>query len=441
MVYTCDGLSAMSRIFHTLYRTRLARGYWRDRPRPILINNWEATYFDFTEEKLLNIASTAHNLGIELFVLDDGWFGKRTNDHTGLGDWWPNPDRLPNGIKGIAEKITALGMGFGLWFEPEMVNMDSDLYRAHPDWILAAPGRMPCHGRNQYVLDFSRPEVVDYIHELMVHILREAPVSYIKWDMNRCMSEVYSATAPADQQGTIFHRYILGVYSLYERLIHEFPQILFESCSARFDPGMLHYAPQAWTSDDSDAMERVRIQYGTSIVYPVSSMGAHVSAVPNHQLHRITPLSTRADVAYFGTFGYELDLNKLSVEEQEQVRRQVVFMKQYRSLIQQGDFYRLISPFETEGEAVWMVVSADRRLALVAYYRFRQCVNSSYQRIRLQGLNPSLDYHVSLNEEIIGGDELMSYGLITSDSSSGKEPLKYDDPEGDYLSRIYILRA
>ena len=348
MVYSHRGLGHMSRTFHRLYRTRLARGYWRDRERPILNNNWEATYFDFTEDRLVKIAEKAKECGVELFVLDDGWFGGRRNDHAGLGDWTANKDLLPGGIAGLADRIEALGMKFGLWFEPEMVNPDSDLYRAHPDWILRTPGRHASLGRHQHVLDFSRREVVDAIYEMMAKFLAGAKISYIKWDMNRSITECYSEGLPADRQGEVFHRYILGVYELYDRLTSAFPEVLFESCASgggRFDPGLLYYAPQAWASDDSDAVERLKIQYGTSFCYPVSSIGSHVSVTPNHQVYRNTPLYTRANVAYFGTFGYELDLNKLTEEEIAQVKEQIRFMKRYRGLIQFVDFYRLISPF------------------------------------------------------------------------------------------------
>lgn len=443
MVYSDEGLNGMSQTYHELYRKRLARGTWRDKPRPILINNWEATYFDFTEEKLLNIAEAAKEIGIELFVLDDGWFGKRNDDHSSLGDWYPNLEKLPEGITGLAKKIEALGMKFGLWFEPEMTNQDSDLYRAHPDWVLATPQRTMSHGRNQLVLDFSKPEVVQAIYEQMEKVLKEAPISYIKWDMNRSISEIYSHGADAQEQGTIFHRYMLGVYRLYEMLTTRFPEILFESCAsggARFDPGMLYYAPQCWTSDDTDAVERMKIQYGTSLVYPVSSMGAHVSAIPNHQALRNVPLDTRANVAYFGTFGYELDLAQVTEEEREEMKAQVAFMKEYRELIQYGTFYRLASPFEGNVTA-WMVVSGDKKQAIVGYYRVLQPVNTGYQRLKLQGLDRNLAYKVTGWEESIYGDELLHAGLVVSDSSSGENKEKYNGRNGDYQSRIYVLRA
>lgn len=442
IVYSEEGIGGMSRTFHRLYRQRLARGFWRDRPRPILINNWEATYFDFTEEKLEKIAKKAKECGIELFVLDDGWFGKRQNDWTGLGDWYANRELLPDGLEGLSQKIEALGMKFGLWIEPEMVNKDSDLYRSHPDWILRVPERFVSHGRNQYVLDFARKEVVNHIYGMLYRLLSEAHISYVKWDMNRSITECYSQAFPPEQQGEVFHRYILGVYDLYERLIREFPEVLFESCASgggRFDPGMLYYAPQCWTSDDSDAVERLKIQYGTSLCYPLSSMGSHVSIVPNHQVFRTTPLHTRANVAYFGTFGYELDLDKLSESEICEVKKQVEFMKKYRKILQFGDFYRLKSPFE-ENEVAWMVVSPDRNTAIVGWYRVLNGVNMPYSRVRLQGLKADVLYENVLNGTENYGDELMNYGLITTDVTAGQVP---DDvkPCTDFESRIYLLHA
>ena len=315
MVYSANGMNHMSQTFHTLYRTRLARGYWRDRVRPILLNSWEAVYMKFDEEKILAIAEKSKELGVELFVLDDGWFGHRDDATTSLGDWFPYLDKIPHGISGLAQKVTSMGIRFGLWIEPEMISTDSELFRKHPDWRLEVPGRVPCQGRNQYVLDFSRTEIVDAIGDMLEKLLSESPISYIKWDMNRSLTDVYSAVLPAERQGTVFHNYVLGVYRLYERLTSRFPEVLFESCAsggARFDPGMLYYAPQGWISDDTDAVERLKIQYGTSIVYPLSCMGSHVSAVPNHQVFRNTPMDTRAAVAYFGTFGYELDPTKLT---------------------------------------------------------------------------------------------------------------------------------
>lgn len=443
MVYTDWGMNDMSQTFHRLFQKRLARGYWRDRERPILINNWEATYFDFTEERIVEIAKKAKEQGIELFVLDDGWFGKRTSERAGLGDWKANPERLPEGITGLAQKIEALGMKFGLWFEPEMVNKDSDLYREHPDWILSVPERRQSQGRYQYVLDFSRKEVVDYIYDRMAEILGSGKVSYVKWDMNRSITECWSAALPADRQGEVFHRYILGVYDLYDRLNTAFPEVLFESCASgggRFDPGLLYYAPQGWASDDTDAAERLKIQYGTSYCYPISSIGAHVSASPNHQIMRSTPLYTRANVACFGTFGYELDLNRLTAEEQEEVKRQTAFMKKYRSVLQFGSFYRLESPFEGNVTA-WMSVSGDRKTAVVGWYRTLNGINMGYTRVKLRGLEPDSVYRVSADGVLRGeyyGDELMNVGLVTSDADSG-ELLPGMRPSCDFDSRIFVL--
>lgn len=440
LAYTSEGLNQLSQTFQKLYTTRLARGYWRDKERPILINNWEATYFDFTEEKLLSIAKKAKELRIELFVLDDGWFGERTKETAGLGDWYVNRNRLKNGISGLSRKIHDLGMMFGLWFEPEMVNKDSDLYRKHPDYIIETPKRHASHGRKQYVLDFSRKEVVDNIYEQLVKILDEGEIDYIKWDMNRNITECYSIAYPPEQQGEIMHRYILGVYDLYERLIERYPKILFESCASgggRFDAGMLYYAPQAWTSDDSDAIERLKIQYGTSFGYPQSMMGAHVSASPNEQLGRNTPLKIRGDVAFFGAFGYELDLDKLSSTELASIKKQIELMKKYRSIFQYGTFYRLKSPFE--GNIVsWMVVSEDKSQAIVGYYKILNDVNCEYRRLCLPGLDADTLYNV---QEELGsylgnftGDELANIGLVTTDASAGQ-----NQETTDFYSKLFIL--
>lgn len=446
MVYSDEGINKMSQTFHQLYRTRLVRGQWRDKVRPILINNWEATYFNFNEEKIIKIAKTAKKLGVELFVLDDGWFGNRNDATSSLGDWYPDTQKLPEGIKGLAEKITKLGMKFGLWIEPEMISKESNLYRAHPEWMIGAPGRRICHSRNQYVLDFSKSEVVEYIGDMIESILEKSPISYIKWDMNRSLSEIFSKGLDAKFQGQVVHRYILGVYRLYERLTSKFPHVLFESCAsggARFDPGMLYYAPQGWISDDTDAVERLKIQYGTSYAYPLVSMGSHVSAVPNHQVFRNTPMETRGNTAYFGTFGYELDLNQLTGEEQLKVSEQIKFMKEYRELIQKGTFYRLLSPFEGN-ETAWMVVSDDKKNALVGYYRVLQPVNASHKRLRLKGLCEDLLYKVSSREYKCYGDELMNCGLVISDNSScvtKSKPEFEESEQGDYYSCLFLVEA
>ena len=442
MVYSEAGLNGMSQTFHKLYRTRLARGTWRDKVRPILINSWEAFYFDFDAPKLLGLADAAADLGMELFVLDDGWFGKRDDSTSSLGDWYPNEEKLKGTLKELAEKINAKGLKFGLWIEPEMTNKDSDLYRAHPDWLLAEQGKRICHSRTQYVLDFSKKEVREYIGDMLENLLAEVPVSYIKWDMNRTFSEVFSNGNDREYQGKVCHKYILGLYELYERLTSRFPHVLFESCAsggARFDPGMLYYAPQGWTSDDTDAIERLKIQYGTSMVYPVSCMGSHVSASPNHQTNRVTPIETRADVAYFGTFGYELDLLKLGEEDKAEIRRQIAFMKEKRDLIQKGTFYRLKSPFEGN-ETAWMIVSEDQKKALVGYYRVMQPVNVGFKRLKLKGLKEDICYKVSGYAYDCYGDELMQVGMILSDSASGVWKKGVND-KGDFQAKVFEIVA
>ena len=442
LVYSSKGLNAMSQTFHQLFRKRLARGKWREKDRPVLINNWEATYFDFDEEKLVNIAKKAFDVGIELFVLDDGWFGERENDCAGLGDWHVNPKRLPRGIGSLSEKIRSFGMKFGLWFEPEMVNKDSELYRTHPNWIISTPNRKPNHGRNQYVLNFGLDEVVENIFDQMCKIIDESNLDYIKWDMNRPLTDVFDSHLLADQQGEVFHRYVLGVYCLYEKLITKYPNILFESCSSgggRFDPGMLHYAPQAWASDDSDAIERLKIQYGTSMLYPLSSIGAHVSIVPNHQTNRITPIKTRGNVAFFGAFGYELDLNELSEGDLRIVKEQIAFYKKYRTIIHNGTFYRLLSPFDDDNQTAWMVVSHDKKTAIVAHYKTLNEVNAPYRRLKLKGLDNDGLYNVGQNS-LRSGMELMKAGLVCSDASSGQINDQNRRPETfDFDSKIWVI--
>lgn len=443
LVYSDQGLNGMSQAFHKLFRKRLARGKWRDQERPVLINNWEATYFDFNEDKLVSIAETAHDVGIELFVLDDGWFGERNNDHAGLGDWSVNKQRLPHGIGSLAARIRKIGLKFGLWFEPEMINKDSQLYREHPDWLIHTPQRQDHHGRNQFVLNFSMPAVVDNIFNQMSAIIDESKLDYIKWDMNRPLTDVYDSHLDFSQQGEVFHRYVLGVYRLYDMLTTKYPNVLFESCSSgggRFDPGLLYYAPQTWTSDDSDAIERLKIQYGTSMLYPISSMGAHVSIIPNHQTNRLTPLETRGNVAFFGSFGYELDLNQLTDKEINVVKSQVSFYKKYRSVLHNGTFYRLLSPFNNDEQTAWMVVSPDKKIAIVAHYKTLNQVNRSYQRLKLKGLNATFEYE--LDNSMYTGCELMNAGLIITDASSGQINEQNKRPETyDFDSRIWVLTA
>ncbi|WP_160719680.1 alpha-galactosidase [Bacillus sp. USDA818B3_A] len=413
MVYSSNGLSEMSHTFHQLYRKRLCRGEFRDKIRPILINNWEATYFDFNEKKIQEIAKCGKGLGMELFVLDDGWFGKRDNDNNSLGDWFVDKNKLPNGLKSLAQSICNTNMEFGLWFEPEMISVNSDLYREHPDWCIHVPNRRRSESRQQLVLDFSRKDVCDEIILRISNILESAPITYVKWDMNRHMTEVGSASLPPERQRETAHRYMLGLYRVMEEITTKFPHILFESCSGgggRFDPGMLYYMPQTWTSDNTDAISRLKIQYGTSLVYPISSMGAHVSAVPNHQVHRITSLEVRGHVAMSGNFGYELDVTKLSKEDQEIITDQVAFYKEIRSVIQFGDFYRLLNPFMGNHTA-WMHVSPDKEEAVFAYVNVLSEPNDSFRKVRLKGLDPETKYKVVELNRSFYGDELMNVGI------------------------------
>ncbi len=450
LAWSETGLGGISDAYHRLYRERLARGTWRDALRPVLVNNWEGTYFDFTADRLVGMAEVAADLGIELFVLDDGWFGERDSDDSSLGDWVVDRRKLPGGLEDVGRRVGELGMRFGLWIEPEMVSPRSRLFEQHPDWALGIPGRPRTEQRQQLVLDMSRPEIVDHLFVALSEILRSAPISYVKWDMNRNMTEAYSVALPPDRQGELRHRYILGVYDLYARLTAMFPHILFESCASgggRFDPGMLAFAPQTWTSDDTDAVERLRIQWGTSLAYPLSAMGAHVSAVPNHQVGRMTPLGTRAAVAFFGVFGYELDTTALTADERREVAAQVAFYKEHRDVLQRGRFVRLRSPFEGDRtETAWMAVSDDRRRAVVGHYRVLDRPYDGPARLPLRGLDPALAYRVTpwpdggdavdrANTGIRGGDDLMGAGLAIR--------LGPFDPvaRSDYGARLFVLEA
>jgi alpha-galactosidase len=444
------GIGGLSDTFHRLYRERLARGTWRDRPRPVVLNNWEATYFDFDEARLLSIATAARDLGVEVFVLDDGWFGRRDDDTTSLGDWFVDRRKLPSGIDGLARKVTELGIGFGLWIEPEMISERSELFAAHPEWTIGVPGRPRTERRNQYVLDLSRPEVVDHLFRALSDVLGSAPISYLKWDMNRNITEPFTASLPPERQGEFFHRYMLGVYQLYRRLTGAFPDILFESCAGgggRFDPGLLAWAPQGWASDDTDAIERLRIQWGTSLVYPISAIGAHVAAVPNHQVGRVTPLATRAAVAFFGAFGYELDPTALTDQERAQVAAQIAWFKERRGVLQYGRFLRLRSPFEGDrNETAWMTVDPDTRHAIVGWYRTLSRPSPGPKQLRLRGLDVARTYRVSVwpamddtlsrvNTSVRGGDDLMAVGLLLDDAPR-EAALR-----GDFQARLFELTA
>jgi len=439
MVYSDKGLGGMSRIFHRLLRSRVCRGIYRDVTRPILINNWEATYFKFTEKKLLELADAAKPIGIKLFVLDDGWFGRRNNAKSSLGDWQVNQQKLPHGLIGLAESLQKRDMKLGLWVEPEMVSPDSELYRKHPDWCLHVPGRSRTLSRNQLILDLSREDVCDWIMAAMTKVFSSAPISYVKWDMNRNMTETGSAALPPDRQLETSHRYILGLYRILDTLTARFPDILFESCSGgggRFDPGMLYYMPQAWTSDDTDAVERLKIQYGTSLVYPAITMGAHVSDVPNHQAGRITPLLMRCHAAMAANFGFEMDLTKLGSEEKHLAASMVRQYHKLRELVCFGDLYRLLSPFEGM-DAAWMYVDTDQSRAVVFYYKILAEPNPPFLRLPLRGLRREERYRINNGKEVFSGGELMQLGLalplITKDYYSAIFQIERAENDSRYL--------
>ena len=397
MVYSCEGLGGMTHTFHDLYRNHLIRGIWKDRKRPILINNWEATYFDFDEQKLLDIAREAKKWGIEMLVMDDGWFGKRDLDVSGLGDWFVNENKIRGGLKKLVDEVNALGMKFGIWFEPEMVSPDSDLYRAHPDWAIRIPDREPCLLRNQYVLDLSRKEVRDTVYDMVAAVLRSANIEYVKWDMNRTLTDFGSACLGAENQDELCHRYVLGLYEMQDRLTSDFPNLLLENCSgggARFDPGMLYYSPQIWCSDDTDAIERLMIQEGTSLIYPLSTMGAHVSVVPNHVVGRTTGFETRSNVALAGTFGYELDITKLSDEDKESIPHQIALYHKYNDLIRRGDYVRIASYRENHLYDCWGVIAKDRTEAMITYVQVLKVPDDRSRILRIPGLDPEKEYAV-----------------------------------------------
>lgn len=403
--YSLNGIGGVSRELNRLYRNNLCRSKWANKDRPILINNWEATYFDFTADKLVSLAKTAKETGIELFVLDDGWFGSRNDDFQGLGDWFVNKSKLPSGIDGLSQKINDVGLKFGIWIEPEMVNPNSDLFRAHPDWVIHVPNRQPTLSRNQLILDLTRKEVRDYIVKSISNILSQG-VSYVKWDMNRPMTDM--------PRPGYNYEYTLGYYDILDRLTKAFPHILFEGCASgggRFDAGALHYVPQIWTSDNSDAVARLKIQYSTSIGYPLSSISAHVTASPNHQNGRITPLKTRADVAYAGMFGYELDITQMSNEDIEEIKKQISFYKSIRTLIRTADFYRLQSPYETN-YCTWQAVSPDKNEAFVMSCKIETVRDKENNYIKLYELDSSATYIDTLTGKTYYGDELLNRGIM-----------------------------
>ena len=446
LVYSSTGLGGMSRAYHDLYRNHLIRSPYKDKKRPILINNWEATYFDFNEEKLLDIAKEASKLGIEMLVMDDGWFGNRYDDNRALGDWQVNEEKLKGGLKKLVDGVNALGMEFGIWFEPEMISPESKLYEEHPDWAIAIPGRTPGLARNQFVLDISRKEVRDYVLDMMFEVLHSANIKYVKWDMNRPLSDLGSACLGAENQGELYHRFVLGMYDMQERLLAEFPDLLLENCSgggARFDPGMLYYSPQIWCSDDTDAIERLQIQEGTSLIYPLSTMGAHVSVCPNHTVGRNTPFETRGYVALAGTFGYELDITKLSDEDKAMVQKQTAMYHMFNDIVREGDYYRIASYRENHLYDCYQVVSKDKKRSLVFYVQVLNEANMKSRILRLQGLDDKLVYKV--NELDMNVEDKADIVKATDKAFSGallmQGGMVMERIWGDFRAKLVYLEA
>ena len=432
LVFSDTGLAGMTHTFHDLYREHLIRGAYRDKARPSLVNNWEATYFNFDTEKLLSIARTAAKSGIEMLVLDDGWFGKRNDDTNSLGDWFVNEKKLPGGLKYLSDEIHKLGMQFGIWMEPEMVSPDSELYRAHPDYALQNPGRVPTLSRHQLVLDLSRQDVRDCIYAQIHAVLSSARIDYVKWDMNRPLANVWSAQLPADRQGELYHRYMLGVYELQERMLTDFPHLLLENCCSgggRFDPGMLYYSPQIWTSDNTEAVDRLRIQEGTALVYPLSSMGAHVAACPSHTNRRVTPFATRGLVSLCGCFGYELDLTKLTESELNEIPGQLENYHTYGDIFRTGDYYRIASFAENGEYDVMMAVSKDQKTAVIVYVQVLSREKHPSPVIYPQGLDKTVRYRDSLTGTVLSGAGWMYGGMALPQM------------QGDYLGKLIILQA
>ncbi len=427
MTYAYEGWNAMSHNMHSFIRNHIVRGEWRDKERPVLLNSWEANYFKFNEGKLLYQAKAAKEAGIELFVLDDGWFGKRNDDTSSLGDWYENREKLTNGLKGLAEKINELGLEFGIWVEPEMVNEVSDLYLAHPDWAVRVPGQDHSLGRNQMILDLTREEVCNYLIETMSRVFSSANITYVKWDMNRIFSDYYSSTLPPERQQEFSHRYMLGLYRVLKELTKRFPRILFESCSSggnRFDLGMLCYMPQVWASDNTDSICRAAIQTGYSYGYPMSVIGAHVSSCPNHQTLRNTSLETRFEVAAYGLLGYELNLTELSSEEKKRVQEQISFYKKHRRKLQYGTFYRIKTG--EGGIYQWMTVARDQTSAYGLFLQKEVKANYSYGCFRTRGLAPKQCYHMTNRQHIFNIKEFGDLINMISPIHIKKDSLTHD---------------
>lgn len=443
LTFSSQGIGEMTRSFHRAFKNHIIRSPYRNKKRPILINNWEATYFDFNEEKLLQIAQEASKMGIEMLVMDDGWFGNRFDDNRALGDWVVNEEKIKGGLGQLVDKINELGMEFGIWFEPEMISPESELYKEHPEWAIHIPDRTPGRARNQFVLDIGRKEVRNHILQKMFAILHSANIRYVKWDMNRPLSDLGSVGLPSDGQSELCHRYVLGMYEMQEALLKEFPDLLLENCSgggARFDGGMLYYSPQIWCSDDTDAIERLRIQESTSMVYPLSTMGAHVSVCPNHSVGRTTPFDTRGYVALTGTFGYELDVTKLSAEEKKMVTKQTQMYHQFNDLVREGEYYRIASYQDNHIYDCYMVNKKDMSEALLFFVQVMAEVNSKWRVVRLQGLKPDAKYRlykVSMEE---GKELLISTDQIYSGALLMNGGLKIERQWGDFRGQLIWLK-
>ncbi|NLJ89760.1 MAG: alpha-galactosidase, partial [Clostridiales bacterium] len=478
--FSSKGFNESSYHMHEFVNEHIVRGTYKKKDRPILLNNWEAHFFDFNEKKLLNLARQAKDLGVELFVLDDGWFGDRNSDNAGLGDYNVNPKKLPNGLKDFADKIKKMGLKFGLWFEPEMVNEDSNLYRTHPEYAVRVPTRDPVRGRNQLVLDLCKAEVRDYIVDQVTSILDSVDISYVKWDFNRHIAEAFS-TATSRSQGEFYHRYVCGLYDILRRIFEPRPHILFESCSSggnRFDLGMLCFSPQIWTSDDTDPIERLKIQQGLSYFYPLSTMGAHVSQAPHQQTLRDTPLATRFNVACFGCLGYELDLKYFTPEEKKDIKDQIAFYKKYRRVFQYGRFYRIKS--YKDNKVIWQVLSRDKETALTGFFQTLTKAAESSDRLRVVGLKEGVYFlatrpqklyikrfgnltkhilpveldpegvvlrtankHFSLTdciEEYICSDKALNFGIPLNDQFIGTGYNEHIRVLGDFGSNMYVTR-
>ena len=415
LVFSAEGIGEMSRIFHRLYNNNLIRGRWKTEKRPLLINSWEAAYFSFDTDKLVSFAERAKEVGIEMLVMDDGWFGVRNSDNCSLGDWYVNEDKLPGGLGVLIDRVNALGLKFGIWYEPEMISPDSDLYRAHPDWCIHVPGRDCSIARQQYVIDMSRADVRENIYGQMKDVLSKYRIDYVKWDFNRNISEAGSALLSVERGEEIFHRFVLGTYEVMDRLTRDFPDLLIENCSGgggRFDPAMLYYSPQIWASDNTDAIERIAIQFGTSMCYPASTMGAHVS------MSRRTGFETKGNVAMWGTFGYELDPNHLTEKDIEIVKKQVADYHKYYDLTHNGDLYRIVNPWDNSYYAAWELVSPDKSEMLFTLVNMRY-YHCNKRIIRFRGLDADKTYRLEENGELYSGAFLMNAGLNVSRMRSG----------------------